>query len=109
MDNTDSNTYTFDAALARFLRGAQDIIDAYYARHFPTLRVPRLSAWPGRRYIRIVLSDAVQRSCHCFVDRTNGAILKPDGWKRPAQGARGNIYTGAAKDAVGPHGALYLR
>jgi hypothetical protein len=43
------------------------------------------------------------------VDRTNGAILKPDGWKRPAQGARGNIYTGAAKDAVGPHGALYLR
>ena len=114
MDNTDSITSidafneAFNAALARFISEAQAVVDAHYAKEFPTLRVPVLSAEPGRRYVRIVIADTV-RSAYCFIDRVNGDVLKPDGWKRPAKGARGNIYTGAAKDAVGPYGALYLR
>jgi hypothetical protein len=31
-------------------------------------------------------------SVYCFIDRTNGDILKAESYKKPATGARGNIY-----------------
>lgn len=55
-------------------------------------------------------SGHLSRSAHCFVDMTNGDILKPDSWKKPAKHARGNIFSGEpASKSVGPHGAAYLR
>lgn len=49
----------------------------------------------GRKYIRIVMVvPGGGRSVHAFVDKTNGDLLMPAGWKGPAKGARGNILTG---------------
>lgn len=58
-------------------------------------------------------AGVVQRvvtSAFCFIDRTNGNILKSASFKAPAKGARGNI-----RDphywlkSVTPYGAAYLR
>lgn len=97
----------FQSALARFLERAQAVIDEYYARNYERVTAPKLVAEPGKRYVRVVRCDAVSRSAHCFIDTTNGDVLKPAGWKGPAKGARGNIYTETL--GVTPHGAVYAR
>lgn len=62
----------------------------------------------GPKYARIVLTSGSSVSVHCFVDLSNGGILKAAGWKAPYKGgARGNIANGAAD--VSPHGAAYAR
>ena len=62
----------------------------------------------GPKYARIVLTNGPSRSVHCFVNLSNGDILKAAGWKAPYKGgARGNIANGAAD--VSPHGAAYAR
>lgn len=99
----------FDEALDRFVRKAQEILDAHRARLYPNNSREVLTLDPGRRYVRIVRSDAGahSRSVHCFVDRTNGDILKAASWKAPAKGARGNIFSSDAGRAVTPTGAVY--
>jgi|APSaa5957512493_1039668.scaffolds.fasta_scaffold13789_1 hypothetical protein len=59
----------------------------------------------GRKYAKIVNGSSV----YCFVDRTNGNILKSASWKAPAKGARGNIYADDPLKGLGPYGAAYLR
>jgi hypothetical protein len=46
----------------------------------------------GKRYLRIVLDHGDGRRVFAFIDTTNGDVLKPDGWKRPAEKARGNLF-----------------
>jgi hypothetical protein len=46
----------------------------------------------GKKYARIVKNEYQQSSVYCFIDLTNGNILKADGWKKPAKGARGSIW-----------------
>lgn len=48
----------------------------------------------GKRYVRVVVSrgGGVSRSVYCFVDKTDGSILKAAGWKAPAKGKRGSIF-----------------
>jgi hypothetical protein len=46
---------------------------------------------------------------YCFVDLTNGDILKAATWKAPAKHARGNILAVDPMSAVGIGGANYLR
>ena len=102
-------TPTIAAALVQFVAFAQSIIDDHMAKHFPMLGRPVLSVDPGRRYARIVRTDN-GRSVHCFVDLTNGDILKSASWKAPAKIARGNILDPATYGAaVGPYGAAYLK
>lgn len=46
----------------------------------------------GRKYIRVV-RQGYSRSVYCFIDTTNGNILKSASWKQPAnKGIRGNIF-----------------
>lgn len=61
----------------------------------------------GNRYIRI----ASDRSVHSFIDRTNGDVLKPAGFKAPAKHARGNLFAGQnGAEAFDKHGWIkYLR
>ena len=83
------------AAFDTFLADSQALVDAYMAKHFPKNNRKVLGFDVGRRYIRVYIQTVGQsdKSCHCFVDTTNGDVLKPDSWKKPARGARGNIYT----------------
>jgi hypothetical protein len=38
----------------------------------------------NQRFVRIVMDNG-QRSVHAFVDTTNGALIKAEGWKKPAK------------------------
>ena len=83
----------FETAFATFLTKAQTAADADYARcGCNPFHGPKLSAMRGKRYIRIVSESPGSRAAWAFVDQTNGDVLKCDGWKAPAKGARGNIY-----------------
>jgi len=65
----------------------------------------------GLKYIKIIQKDEANRdkpvtygSAWAFID-SEGNILKPDGWSRPAKHARGNIFTTdpATISWTGPH------
>lgn len=102
----------FDAALRRFLDAAQAMVDDYMATKFPTLAGTVLEHTVGARYVRVVSRDratGLNRSAWCFVDRQTGDVLKCDGWKRPAKGARGSIYADAQPSGVTPYGGAYAR
>ena len=102
----------FDAKLATFVEGCQRITDEYRERMgFGDNLRSVISIDPnGRRYKRIVRADAGSRSVHCFVDTTNGNVLKAAGWKAPAKHARGNIFDDQnGLGMMGEYGPAYLR
>ena len=102
----------FDAALASFVAGCQEICTRHDATFENVTFNTKLSVDPkGRKYKRIVRTDDCGgHSVHCFVDTTNGDVLKADGWKRPAKHARGNIFDDQnGLGAMGEYGPAYLR
>jgi hypothetical protein len=107
--NMNATAKSFDEALAAFVVAAQALVDAHYARHYPT-QGAILSVERGKRYARIVTSskNGVSRSVYCFVDSTNGDVLKAASWKAPAKHARGNIYAADVVAGLNEHGARYL-
>jgi hypothetical protein len=112
MENSfNFETHDFKAALDKFVTDAQVIVDRDRNAKYPTLARNVLSVETGRRYVRVVQSDGTPmcRSVYCFVDTKNGDILKAASWKAPAKHARGNVFTGMARDAVNQYGANYLR
>ena len=89
-----TNTH-FDDRYAKFLTGAQKIVDDFYAARFPNLKPSVLSTHIGRRYVKVITTNQGgegQRSVWAFIDKTNGDVLKPASWAAPAKHARGNIY-----------------
>ncbi len=104
----------FDAALSRFIDGCQTISDSYYGTTFPKLTPSVIKlAKGGRRYAKLTVTsdgDAGQTSVHCFVDTTNGDVLKAAGWTGPAKHARGNVFDDKnGLGAMGPYGPAYLK
>lgn len=76
----------------------------------------------GPKFIRVirteygvvdgVMNPAMRqsRSAHCFIDRTNGDILKAAGWKAPEKkNPRGNIFGADPLRGVTAYGTVYLR
>jgi hypothetical protein len=60
----------------------------------------------GNRYFKVIRGSSV----HCFVDKTNGDVLKPASWKVPAKHARGNILdANNGLRYMGEYGPAYLR
>ena len=102
----------FDTALARFLAAAQALINEYVAKNFPNTKPNVLEADPrGQKYVRIVSKTPGLEggSAWCFIDKATGDILKSDSWKRPAKGARGNIYAENPIAGCTPYGAARYR
>lgn len=99
-----------DEQLAKFCAAVDALRAEYFAKN--GLSVSAGMERPveferGKVNARIVLNSGPSRSVHCFVRLADGAILKADGWSKPAKGVRGNIANGAAD--VGPNGAAYFR
>ncbi len=86
-----------------------EVVNAKYPLPFGATRKVEF----GRKFARVYkvykVGKGVGRSAYCFVDRSNGTILKTAGWKGPAKGARGNIYAADPLAGVGMYGAAYLR
>ena len=97
--------------LSQFLRNVHEVREKYYKSDLPNSTVNFagiLEVNIGRRYIS-VWSYSTGRSIYCFIDRTNGDVLKAATWKAPAKHARGNIFANDYKDKLGPYGPAYLR
>lgn len=102
---------TMTAKLAAFVAAAQAMVSAYYAAHSPN-QGQALTVEMGKRYAKVVTATTgagCGRSVYCFVDMTNGDILKAASWKAPAKGARGSILGDNPLSAVRVHGARYYR
>jgi len=93
-----------------FVKGYQTIVDEYHKVNGYNW-VATLSIMYGKKYARIVEEDHGSRSVKCFVDLSNGDILKASGWKAPAKHARGNIFDESqGLGAIDKHGFIkYLR
>lgn len=125
----NSPNANFDAAFQTWMTGAQKVIDDHWiAQKFTHAQSPVLVAKHGTRYIIVQRIDRDKEgnlqsdrgSAHSFIDKLGGKIegapssigdvLKPDGWKKPARHARGNIFD--AKNglgSMGPYGPAYLK
>lgn len=65
-----------------------------------------LSIMEGRKFDRIVKTDISARYAYCFIDKSNGDVLKTASWSKPAPTARGNIYK-IGLEGVDKYGAYY--
>lgn len=84
----------FEKALSTFIEGCFCIHQDHLARLAPNVNPDTFSHTTGKRYVRVIRESIPGSggSVHCFVDRTNGNVLKAAGWKAPAKHARGNIF-----------------
>lgn len=100
---------TFEAALDRFVATVQAVVNDHYAQNLPGSTPDRILVDPnGQKYVRIVRATGLGRAAYCFVERATGAVLKCDGWKRPAKGVRGSIYAADYQGyGVTVYGAVY--
>jgi hypothetical protein len=82
------------AAMDTFIKGCQRIHTDHMERHYPNVTPDVIYPRQGKRYIKVVRAraDGTQGSVHCFVDTTNGDVLKAAGWSAPAKHARGNVF-----------------
>lgn len=109
---------SFDEHLANYVDAVQAFEDEHFAKDYPNLVPPRFETLIGKRYVRVVRQERCHvykdgqktddivngggRSVHCFVDKVNGDILKPAGWKGPeTKHARGNIFASEQPVAYG--------
>lgn len=107
--DADAEGDGFAGRLAKFIDGAQLMINAHWEKNFAPLPPPQLVTDPGLRYVRVWQEDRTIRSAYCFVDMTNGDVLMAASWKKPAKHARSNINDADfGVSGVGPHGANYL-
>lgn len=106
MESNKAAAETFDAALHRFITTVQAFLDDHHIK--AGIKGPVLSIDAGRKYHRIVRTEGSGRSVYCFIDISTGDVLKAAGWKAPAKGVRGSIYS---SDIIGygvtPYGAVY--
>lgn len=67
-----------------------------YCLELSSVRIPDyvkpVEAEYGHKFARIVISVGGSRSVYCFINLTDGSILKADSWKKPAKGVRGSIW-----------------
>ena len=101
----------FRTALAGFLAAAQKRVDDHNAQYsYPGAGANLILGEGGVRYLRIVKIENGHTlgSAFCFVDTTNGDVLKAAGWKAPAKGARSNIFAADfGLSGVTAYGAVY--
>ena len=92
-----------------FIQKCQDVVDEDMKKYS---WVNKLSVNKGRRYDKIISKDigtsSNQTRVWAFIDKTNGDILKPESWKKPAKHARGNIYEDDCMQFIGPYGPAYM-
>ena len=102
----------FEEALNKWLERASNIRKQEYLRSGYIMNDILEIDPKGKKYLRIKSRNINQPSgfgyAFCFIDKSNGNVLKPAGWQKPAPQPRGNIYT-EGKEGVNAYEANYLR
>lgn len=113
-----ASAYVTPEELAAFVAALKTKVEAAHREAYPTceLNWGSIQHTGGMKYARIISTRPKSDggSAYCFVDLTNGNILKPASWKAPStKHARGNIRVGNASNwwngALYIYGAAYLR
>jgi hypothetical protein len=81
------------AEVERWLSACQAVVDeSDKTRTCPARKL--MATEGGRRFLRIVAEGGYVSGPHAwaFIDMTNGDVLRADGWKRPDNKPRGNLY-----------------
>ena len=102
----------FDTALSDFMTYITEAKEAERVERFSNLDPTLYSAKAGQKNVKIIVQDhnGTDQSVFCFIRKADGAVLKAAGWKAPAKGARGTIYTDNPKEyGVSTYGANYIR
>lgn len=99
---------TFEAALERFVVTVQ----AFLQDHAAASDTVVLSVIRGATYTMIVRQGYWGRAAFCFINNSNGDVLRSGSWKGPAEGAtksrnKGNIYEELSGYNITPYGAAY--
>ena len=103
MEKVDRNV--MKAMVEDFTEKIQVKLDKYYAEKFPHLKMGVVEINFGRRYAKLVKD----RGVYCFIDMTNGDVLKAATWRAPAKHARGNLFApDGGMNCMGPYGAAYM-
>ena len=99
----------FEPVLNTFVAGCQTIINKSHEEAKFNFPVDNLSVVMGSRYAKVVRQspNASNLSVYCFIDKTNGDVLKAATFKQPAKGVRGNIYEDSGLACMTPYGAAY--
>jgi hypothetical protein len=119
MKEQDVVKLPFYPALVKFVEGVNAMVAAYWKEHnltynsAPVVMVESV----GKRYARLATFEAepafsenrVAKSVYCFLDLTNGDLLKGS-WKAPvARGVRGNLSDPNVLSHFNHFGPNYLR
>lgn len=82
-----------------YVAGVEGKIQEYFRDNGYTHTPPDVEVEHGPKYVRIwkveksYSGEVISKSIHTFVNRENGDILKPAGWKGPVKnGKRGNVF-----------------
>jgi hypothetical protein len=105
----------FEARFASFLAGVTDKVIENHKQY--SASPPQIGVEPGPKYIRVIKSDVApdgtvtSRSVHCFVDRTNGNVLKAKSYRAAeTKNPRSNIFDDDfGLSGVTAYGAVYLK
>ena len=97
----------FDKKFDEFLIGCQKIVDEG-TRNLGWRTT--LSTRKGSKYIKILAEDSGHgnRRVWGFVEKSNGDILKPESWSRPAKNNRGNIFDEDPLLFISKYGPAYM-
>lgn len=103
------------AAAQRFAETAQQVARDHLQRSGYTFGTPVVVLdKPGPKFVRVVTgtlhngqTEPSNRSVLAFVDLSTGDVLKPDGWKRPAKGPRGNVFSQDGRSSLTPQGHVW--
>jgi len=81
--------------LSNYIGSIQANTDDDFKKNYPNLYNtqlhPKYEATTGKKWIKIIRTDASNKSVFCFVDPNTGDIYKAATWNAPAKGVRGNI------------------
>jgi hypothetical protein len=107
MPKADGKT---EAAIMKFVAKLQKALETHWKKN-KYVGVPQLSIDKGSKYWRIVKNSEGSRSVYCFVDISNGNILKPAGFKAPeTKNPRGNVFDADnGLSAMNPYGTNYIK
>ena len=97
----------FDKKFDEFLEGCQRVVDEG-TRNLGWRTI--LTTRKGSKYIKIISEDSGHgnRTVWGFVEKSNGDILKPQSWSRPAKNNRGNIFDEDPLLFIGQYGPAYI-
>lgn len=106
MDTNEQSREVTTADLDRWLARVDAMREAEHERQGFTFERDRIGYTVGRKYARVItIRPTGGQSAFCFVRMADGVILKADGWKRPAKGPRGSIFS-AQLSGVTQYGAV---